>query len=488
MCIAIVKPKGVKMPSKDILKICFKNNPDGSGFSYNRNGKNYIHKGYFTFADFYNDLLKCKIKDNESALIHFRVATHGSIDKSTCHPFLITQCYDDMKKTHIKTQGNIIIHNGMLHLYDEDNTISDSMVLAKNLYSLDLNKTENKLMIQLALQNNDKNKTNRMAILYNNGQVQLFGWKTKWENVDGCYYSNKSYEKEFTRNNKKVLNIQEKFNYDENQIQSSKISFCSNKQNGCDQIAKFIVFVNEKQFYGYCDKCIKRVKFFTCQCCNNSYIKDCQSKHKKICIYCYKEYKQFLQLKNCTCGEKTSKKIYLNQNDTIYKCESCSIQEHVFKCGECKKIYSKNNLSSIKNLCKYCYSQNKIYKCFFCSEKNNLNKTMYSIVCDKCLKEKEAKRCYICDNIYIYGKNKIGNLNICSECGRIDLDYKSILNKYDSFKLLSSDKRDQLIKLIKNTTQDIIEQIIINYSQNDYFDQINSNYCYAKNLITYFKK
>ena len=96
MCVAIVKPSGVPIPERNVLKICFKNNPDGAGFAYCRNGKNYICKGFFTFSHFWNALMSANIKKNEAALIHFRVATHGNIDKFTCHPFLITDNYDSL--------------------------------------------------------------------------------------------------------------------------------------------------------------------------------------------------------------------------------------------------------------------------------------------------------------------------------------------------------------------------------------------------------
>ena len=43
MCVALVKNKDIDLPSKDVLKVCFKNNPDGAGFAYCRNGRNYIH-------------------------------------------------------------------------------------------------------------------------------------------------------------------------------------------------------------------------------------------------------------------------------------------------------------------------------------------------------------------------------------------------------------------------------------------------------------
>ena len=48
MCIAIYKPKGNTI-SKDTLKNCFDNNPDGSGFMYAQNDKLVVKKGYILY-------------------------------------------------------------------------------------------------------------------------------------------------------------------------------------------------------------------------------------------------------------------------------------------------------------------------------------------------------------------------------------------------------------------------------------------------------
>ena len=45
MCIAIYSLKGTDIPSEDILKTCFLNNPDGAGFAFNKGGKVHIVKG-----------------------------------------------------------------------------------------------------------------------------------------------------------------------------------------------------------------------------------------------------------------------------------------------------------------------------------------------------------------------------------------------------------------------------------------------------------
>ena len=58
MCIIINKPKGIEMPSKEILRNCFTRNSDGAGLMYALNGKVQIHKGFMTFDKFYEYLNK----------------------------------------------------------------------------------------------------------------------------------------------------------------------------------------------------------------------------------------------------------------------------------------------------------------------------------------------------------------------------------------------------------------------------------------------
>ena len=85
MCIAIMKPQG-KIISKKTLQECYKNNPDGAGFMFSSNKELHIKKGYFDFKEFYEEYKKYQDK---KCVIHFRIKTHGKIDKDNCHPFRI---------------------------------------------------------------------------------------------------------------------------------------------------------------------------------------------------------------------------------------------------------------------------------------------------------------------------------------------------------------------------------------------------------------
>lgn len=80
MCVIIVKPAGVPMPSNELINAAFVANPHGCGFvSPSRH-----YKGLSL------DSLKRnlrKVPASEPCIIHFRLATHGSIKRANCHPF-----------------------------------------------------------------------------------------------------------------------------------------------------------------------------------------------------------------------------------------------------------------------------------------------------------------------------------------------------------------------------------------------------------------
>lgn len=106
MCIIIYKPQGVNMPTTDFLYSAARINHDGFGFCTPDKLFKTISIDYF--------LQKIKVvKKSEPCLIHFRLATHGSIKQSNCHPF---------KRGDLK-----FCHNGILDIAtDDDRTDSET--------------------------------------------------------------------------------------------------------------------------------------------------------------------------------------------------------------------------------------------------------------------------------------------------------------------------------------------------------------------------
>lgn len=164
MCILIYKPKGVEMPSKYILDKASLANPHGFGFVSSN------HKLYKTmsYERFMQEL--AKVDDSENCIIHFRLATHGSICRRNCHPF--------------KQRDVFFAHNGILRI-QPINDMTDSETAFKTLlyptiakfglYSDEVNDAVNSII-----------GYSKFAMMQNDN-VRLFG---SFSRIKGSYYSN----------------------------------------------------------------------------------------------------------------------------------------------------------------------------------------------------------------------------------------------------------------------------------------------------------
>src|SRR6266576_668577 len=158
MCLAIFKPKGVSLP-KRYLKNAFHNNDDGAGFAV-ANGKQVeIYKGYFSFGEFYKAF---KAHTNKTAIIHFRLNTHGLTNVSNCHPFGLC------------SERFALIHNGILDIECSDKTRSDTahfadLVLAPILDKVDFADTSLKYLVETSI-----GDYNKVVLLRGDGAHVIF--------------------------------------------------------------------------------------------------------------------------------------------------------------------------------------------------------------------------------------------------------------------------------------------------------------------------
>ena len=162
MCIAIYSLKGTDIPSEDILKTCFLNNPDGAGFAFNKGGKVHIVKGFMDYKGFISAFKKYDAEfgfKQRGVLIHFRIATHGGVNVGCCHPFPISPLSDTM-----------------LFIRDYLTKIGSN----RNWF---YNKKNTELIYELI--------NSKMAILNGNGDITAT--EGFHQGADGNYYSNCSY-------------------------------------------------------------------------------------------------------------------------------------------------------------------------------------------------------------------------------------------------------------------------------------------------------
>ena len=122
MCVIIIKKKGVRMPSENELRLAATHNPHGFGFV----SSNGLYVRTMDFEEFYQALKGVGRED--ACIIHFRIATHGSVRVSNCHPF--------------KMHGIYFAHNGILPTHprgdmtDSETEFRDVLCPAAEFYGL----------------------------------------------------------------------------------------------------------------------------------------------------------------------------------------------------------------------------------------------------------------------------------------------------------------------------------------------------------------
>lgn len=113
MCVIIVKPAGVKMPSNEIINAAYHANPHGCGLV----SPSTFYKG-LSIRSFKRNLKK--VSDAEPCIIHFRLATHGSIKQANCHPF---------------RRGDVwFAHNGILNIKPQGDMTDSETALQNIIY------------------------------------------------------------------------------------------------------------------------------------------------------------------------------------------------------------------------------------------------------------------------------------------------------------------------------------------------------------------
>lgn len=205
MCIIVVKPKGADVPSENILKECFKNNPDGAGFMYAHRGTVYGVKGLMTYESFIEAVHKVessvpKIAD-KSMVFHFRIATHGTKTEGNTHPFpLKKKCssdYRDFKLTRWTAKQGFA-HNGIISKFNllkdiKKYDVSDTMTFGKqflqklsSMTNIATNIPICHLIYAIA--------TSKFAFMDGKGKMCTIGGFIEEEN--GILFSNSSYKKQ----------------------------------------------------------------------------------------------------------------------------------------------------------------------------------------------------------------------------------------------------------------------------------------------------
>lgn len=165
MCCIIYIPAGVPTPPKQVITAVHRCNPHGMGLCTPTDS----YKGLSL-----NILLRhLKKRDlSQPCLLHFRLATHGSIKKENCHPF-----YDEDTRTWF-------MHNGILDVVPKgDMTDSETafrQFLVPQIKAFGLSSDDVRYAVQYIIGGS------RFAFMQDEN-VQLYGQYERWL---GCRFSN----------------------------------------------------------------------------------------------------------------------------------------------------------------------------------------------------------------------------------------------------------------------------------------------------------
>lgn len=177
MCICALKPEG-KTISKESLQACYNNNKDGAGFMYSEDNKLIIKKGYFSFDEFYRDY---KPIEDKKVVLHFRIKTHGDVNKDNCHPFQVSN-------------NMAFVHNGIINIEEDHKEFSDTWhfneKIIKPMYKDNQGFLKKLYMKKLIT---DFVGNSKLIFMNNKGITHIINsTKGIWE--DGVWYSNSSYK------------------------------------------------------------------------------------------------------------------------------------------------------------------------------------------------------------------------------------------------------------------------------------------------------
>ena len=181
MCIAILNTK-VATLKKEALQNCWLNNGDGAGILYIDNGVMKTSKELKSFDSFYETYTQIKrsFGRKNNILIHFRISTHGLVNESNCHPFLV----DD----------NIgFIHNGMIYNVEDSKLHSDTYMFNENILKNFKPGFEHNPIIMDMLAD-FIGKGSKLVFLNAQDEYCIVNEEAgHW--YMGCWFSNRSYEK-----------------------------------------------------------------------------------------------------------------------------------------------------------------------------------------------------------------------------------------------------------------------------------------------------
>lgn len=189
MCVICVKPVGVEVPSGDRMEEMFSSNKDGAGFMFVRDNQVHIRKGFMKLKSLKKALDADEITADDLLVLHFRIATAGSVAPRNCHPFPISNDISDLRSQRLSTDI-AMAHNGILsYPADTKHDLSDTMsfikdVLAEPSVRTNLFDSSVSYLVEGSI------GASKMVFVNGMGDFLLLGTWYEDTPKDGCFYSN----------------------------------------------------------------------------------------------------------------------------------------------------------------------------------------------------------------------------------------------------------------------------------------------------------
>lgn len=191
MCIIVAKPKGIEMPSDEIIENCWRENNHGAGYMLCKNGQVKIRKGFMELDKFKKSLYSKGDLTNKTVILHFRISTGGGIRPETTHPYPVKKVREYLSQ--LKFYANMgVCHNGSINIKYNTKEENDTMRMVYKILANDFIKENlETFAIRELIENYIGNsklvflKPDESYIIYNEERGE-------WN--EGIWYSNTDYK------------------------------------------------------------------------------------------------------------------------------------------------------------------------------------------------------------------------------------------------------------------------------------------------------
>lgn len=249
MCVIIYVPKESEISYDEICN-AWSTNPDGAGYSIQKDNKVYFKRGFMKLQDYLDEITPLIGKYN--LMLHFRISTSKSVNKVQTHPYK----KGNVTITEGSTSKPVICMNGVIHQQKEYKGCNDTM-------SFIADHEEAFSVINQDILNLIEDVTGAKWAVMKPDEVLL---SSKFTEQNGRYYSNKNhlwrsvYNYTLGGNRKKCGNERDKISYKHLIKNKSLIKSINKDRTIKEDLEDFVDTWCNNMMCAYCTKCLTTAK------------------------------------------------------------------------------------------------------------------------------------------------------------------------------------------------------------------------------------